>query len=141
MNLSEAVSDYCASQHFTMLGDGLKTHAEQLLGQWAYSVDDDLDFDTLEASVNAIGRLDLPLRAKRDFPELLSAFFSYLGTTAAFPEVSAWSDALDEIAPAYSESIRDDGSVKGKTVTRALKIGRNDPCPCGSGKKYKKCCG
>jgi len=24
---------------------------------------------------------------------------------------------------------------------RALNIGRNDPCPCGSGKKYKKCCG
>jgi uncharacterized protein len=24
---------------------------------------------------------------------------------------------------------------------RALKVGRNDPCPCGSGKKYKKCCG
>jgi uncharacterized protein len=24
---------------------------------------------------------------------------------------------------------------------RAVKIGRNDPCPCGSGKKYKKCCG
>ena len=23
----------------------------------------------------------------------------------------------------------------------AEKIGRNDPCPCGSGKKYKKCCG
>lgn len=28
------------------------------------------------------------------------------------------------------------------TITRdAPKIGRNDPCPCGSGKKYKKCCG
>jgi SEC-C motif-containing protein len=24
---------------------------------------------------------------------------------------------------------------------RVEKIGRNDPCPCGSGKKYKKCCG
>lgn len=24
---------------------------------------------------------------------------------------------------------------------RAAKVGRNDPCPCGSGKKYKKCCG
>ncbi|HWS13947.1 MAG TPA: SEC-C metal-binding domain-containing protein [Rhodocyclaceae bacterium] len=23
----------------------------------------------------------------------------------------------------------------------APKVGRNDPCPCGSGKKYKKCCG
>lgn len=24
---------------------------------------------------------------------------------------------------------------------RVVKVGRNDPCPCGSGKKYKKCCG
>ena len=24
---------------------------------------------------------------------------------------------------------------------RAVKVGRNDPCPCGSGKKYKRCCG
>ncbi|MDX1503354.1 MAG: SEC-C metal-binding domain-containing protein [Thermoanaerobaculia bacterium] len=23
----------------------------------------------------------------------------------------------------------------------AAKVGRNEPCPCGSGKKYKKCCG
>ena len=30
----------------------------------------------------------------------------------------------------------------GKTVKRNHnKVGRNDPCPCGSGKKYKKCCG
>ncbi len=28
-----------------------------------------------------------------------------------------------------------------KTVFKEKKIGRNDPCPCGSGKKYKKCCG
>lgn len=27
------------------------------------------------------------------------------------------------------------------TVRKGKKIGRNDPCPCGSGKKYKKCCG
>jgi len=27
------------------------------------------------------------------------------------------------------------------TVVKGAKIGRNDPCPCGSGKKYKKCCG
>ncbi|MBR7146159.1 MAG: SEC-C domain-containing protein, partial [Oscillospiraceae bacterium] len=25
--------------------------------------------------------------------------------------------------------------------TAAQKVGRNDPCPCGSGKKYKQCCG
>ena len=26
-------------------------------------------------------------------------------------------------------------------VRKGAKVGRNDPCPCGSGKKYKKCCG
>ncbi|MBP1571608.1 MAG: preprotein translocase subunit SecA [Oscillospiraceae bacterium] len=35
-----------------------------------------------------------------------------------------------------------DNSVKRQPIRRAAdKVGRNDPCPCGSGKKYKKCCG
>lgn len=33
-----------------------------------------------------------------------------------------------------------DGSLAGRTIRKA-KVGDNDPCPCGSGKKYKKCCG
>ncbi len=37
---------------------------------------------------------------------------------------------------------RGDGDGKPATVRRSgKKVGRNDPCPCGSGKKYKKCCG
>ena len=36
----------------------------------------------------------------------------------------------------------DGGSTnRPKTVKKDRKVGRNDPCPCGSGKKYKKCCG
>jgi len=34
-----------------------------------------------------------------------------------------------------------DGSEKGRTVRKAAKTGPNQPCPCGSGKKYKNCCG
>ncbi len=30
---------------------------------------------------------------------------------------------------------------RSKTVIKGEKVGRNDPCPCGSGLKYKKCCG
>jgi preprotein translocase subunit SecA len=33
------------------------------------------------------------------------------------------------------------GRGKGSPVVKGEKVGRNDPCPCGSGKKYKKCCG
>ena len=36
---------------------------------------------------------------------------------------------------------RGEGSETNQPVTKGRKIGRNDPCPCGSGKKYKKCCG
>ena len=34
-----------------------------------------------------------------------------------------------------------DGSVSNTPVKKGAKVGRNDPCPCGSGLKYKKCCG
>jgi preprotein translocase subunit SecA len=36
---------------------------------------------------------------------------------------------------------RGEGEDRKKPVKREQKVGRNDPCPCGSGKKYKKCCG
>lgn len=36
---------------------------------------------------------------------------------------------------------KDDSSAKEPVKRKSAKIGRNDPCPCGSGKKYKQCCG
>jgi preprotein translocase subunit SecA len=36
---------------------------------------------------------------------------------------------------------RGEGGTSVQTVTKGRKTGRNEPCPCGSGKKYKKCCG
>lgn len=47
----------------------------------------------------------------------------------------------EQAAKVTSESGASDGSEKVRTVRKGKKIGRNDPCPCGSGKKYKKCCG
>ncbi|MBQ9511254.1 MAG: preprotein translocase subunit SecA [Clostridia bacterium] len=50
-----------------------------------------------------------------------------------------------QLAQARQESLRDigaKGEKKQPVVKKASdKIGRNDPCPCGSGKKYKNCCG
>ncbi len=47
----------------------------------------------------------------------------------------------EQAAKITATSGADDGSDKKRPVKRGEKIGRNDPCPCGSGKKYKKCCG
>ncbi len=41
--------------------------------------------------------------------------------------------------PTTTNAVGDD--AQGTTIKKDKKIGRNDPCPCGSGKKYKKCCG
>jgi preprotein translocase subunit SecA len=53
------------------------------------------------------------------------------GSTGAAPQQKA-SDVVSEAAAAVE---------KAKPVKTGPKVGRNDPCPCGSGKKYKQCCG
>ncbi len=48
----------------------------------------------------------------------------------------------EQVAKVTSTQGSGDGSEKGRTVKNGKKkVGVNDPCPCGSGKKYKKCCG
>ena len=49
----------------------------------------------------------------------------------------AWEEIFDEAT--RKELYRE--AKKMNTIVKGKKIGRNDPCPCGSGKKYKKCCG
>ena len=46
----------------------------------------------------------------------------------------------ERVAEGIGATTAGDGSVK-KQPRKVQKIGRNDPCPCGSGKKYKQCCG
>ncbi len=45
-----------------------------------------------------------------------------------------------QVAKPMAENLGGDGTVQKKPVVKADKVGRNDPCPCGSGKKYKHCC-
>ena len=45
----------------------------------------------------------------------------------------------EQVAKPTSESGGSDGSIQKQPVRKVVKIGRNDPCPCGSGLKWKKC--
>jgi len=62
---------------------------------------------------------------------------SALGSAAAAPgpDGKKASDVVSEAAAAA------EAQAKAKPVRTGPKVGRNDPCPCGSGKKYKQCCG
>ena len=52
-------------------------------------------------------------------------------------ELPAWDNLLSE---EERKALYKKQKLSG-TVVKGKKIGRNDPCPCGSGKKYKQCCG
>ena len=45
----------------------------------------------------------------------------------------------ERVAKVTGESGADDGTLKKQPSRKIIKIGRNDPCPCGSGLKWKKC--
>jgi preprotein translocase subunit SecA len=44
-------------------------------------------------------------------------------------------------SPMAQAALGSKGNARPRAATGVKKIGRNDPCPCGSGKKYKHCCG
>ncbi len=48
---------------------------------------------------------------------------------------------LRGITPSSLKIVGTDMELKDKTYRKLMKIYPNDPCPCGSGLKYKKCCG
>lgn len=78
---------------------------------------------------------DSKIKLELDFEKL---YFNMQDAKAPWLyELPQWNAILDaekrkEITKEYRKS---------KTVIKGEKIGRNDPCPCGSGKKHKKCCG
>ena len=75
--------------------------------------------------------LDLDVDDDKFFFNMLKADSDYL---YSLPQ---WDDVLSEERRA--EIVKE--FKRSKTVHKEKQPGRNDPCPCGSGKKYKKCCG
>ncbi len=144
------VGDYLGSEHLLFLAPAVKEHAEGVLRAF-FGAAEKRGTDSLETlrakAVEAIlfedlARLQLPVPAKRAFPDLLEGFFGYLKDTGRFPGAGSWKICVETVAEKFRSSIRDDGTARGETFRKQYsKVGRNDPCPCGSGKKFKQCCG
>jgi uncharacterized protein YecA (UPF0149 family) len=55
--------------------------------------------------------------------------------------LSRISDEVRTEAMATFDALEGAETDDGARVASRVKVGRNEPCPCGSGKKYEKCCG
>jgi hypothetical protein len=145
------ISDYAVSEHYMFLDPKAKENVEAVLTAFFRKAAEGMGaaagLDSLKAKdvekvlLEGMPRLDLPADLKRSVPDQLEAFFAFLKDTGRFPPAGAWRMCVEAVRKRYLDSLRDDGSVKGTTFKKQYTdVGRNDPCPCGSGKKFKKCC-
>ena len=91
------------------------------------SINEPTDLD----SVTSDTEISLDIDFEKLFFNMLKAEADYLFTLEEWDGIFS-EEKRQEIATEYRRS---------RTVVKGKKIGRNDPCPCGSGKKYKHCCG
>ncbi|SDL03149.1 SEC-C motif-containing protein [Clostridium cochlearium] len=86
-----------------------------------------LDLENIEED----SKLDLNIDLEKLYFNMLDAKADYLYNLPQWDAIFSI-EKRKEIHNSWRDS---------KTVVNENKVGRNDPCPCGSGKKYKKCCG
>lgn len=78
--------------------------------------------------------------ASDDKPEASASQMQQLERTIK-EERSKLSDHLENAQAAHGSDVSAAEAKKKPVTASGKKVGRNDPCPCGSGKKYKNCCG
>ena len=85
------------------------------------------DFENFDEN----SEVEIEIEPETLFYNMLAAGADYLYGLPQWTDILG-EEKMTEIAKKYKKS---------KTVVKGKKIGRNEPCPCGSGKKYKHCCG
>ncbi|MGH7308634.1 MAG: preprotein translocase subunit SecA [Candidatus Rokuibacteriota bacterium] len=86
---------------------------------------------------------DMAARVKAAVVERLFKVQLVHDTPMELPTITAWADTRESRGPLSGDASRSSAPATPRPVPRTAsgeKVGRNDPCPCGSGKKYKRCC-
>jgi len=94
--------------------------------------------------IRAYGQHDPLVEYKSSGHQLFKDFFNRF-ESIFFEGVFKMKKPVLDVAGTPNRNISSAPKIGLPTVVRSdsgdAKVGRNDPCPCGSGKKYKKCCG
>lgn len=140
--ISDFIGDFISSEYFFFITPPLKEYAEALLEHFCNNVTLPLALPDIEKLLFSMAKTDVPVSVRKEIPGLLVSFFDYLSLSGKYPPAASLTSDIHLLSPSYAALFRDDGSVRGVTFEKkASGTGRNDPCPCGSGNKFKKCCG
>jgi hypothetical protein len=138
-------SDFCMSDALRPFPAPLRDLAPELLVTFLVAACETGDLDPadieeadLKTALATLATLQIPEDLRPEVPALCAALLTHLETEGRLSKGRLLGTYVKALTPAYLEA----ASGKPKPITRpGAKIGRNEPCPCGSGKKYKKCCG
>jgi hypothetical protein len=139
------VSDFLESPRFRVHASLVREYAPEVLVAFleAACAARDLEPADLEEPdikpglLEGVARLDIPGSVREGIPALVAAFLEEMEAQGRL----AGGRALGRYATALADAYLEAGAGRGPDLTRtAPKVGRNDPCPCGSGLKYKRCC-
>ncbi len=95
-------------------------------------------------------KLEISKESSKEVPDILNNLTVFLDKEGYIKNGEKIKKAITENAKNFHKLLSTQKTVakslpsitkEKSVVTEENKIGRNDPCPCGSGKKYKKCCG
>ena len=149
--LQERASDIYARKE-AELGEPLMRELERVM---MLRVVDEYWMDNIDAmqelrqgiGLRAYGQNDPVVAYKKEGYEMFESMIAAIQAETirriflARVQVGATTVKRERVAKVTGESAGSDGTVKKQPVKKGQKVGRNAPCPCGSGKKYKKCCG
>ncbi|MDF1701787.1 MAG: SEC-C metal-binding domain-containing protein [Planctomycetota bacterium] len=139
------VGDYCTSSAFLdhpslvreYAPDVLTTFLEGACAQRGVMPADVEEADLKPALLEHVARLEIAGSAREGVPALCAAFLAEMQAQGRL----GGGRTLGLYVRALRGPFVDAAAGKGQTLRApGAKLGRNDPCPCGSGKKYKKCC-
>ena len=135
----------------TSVVENIKTDLAVKVLREAYRAAEELgDQDLLiEALCHQLSKAALPeislhmeneyLSGMVDIEQVVYSYYSILNEQ--HPELEVWKHAAFESEMDYRNAQKQTNLLQSVPARNENKVGRNDPCPCGSGKKYKKCCG
>ena len=135
--MNRTIKDATVKRYFYESHDQLRSHLRDFVSAYvSLRCRPPGTGDAAQAMSGLLTLADVDRRDSRFTPEQLDAL-----TAAAPHQIGPWVVTLNEWRLANCDPTQDLETPRSSFSTPASKVGRNDPCPCGSGKKYKKCCG
>ena len=138
----EWAAEFAESTAFSLLPDPVKERAQAVCASFLRRVGQPTESAARRVMLEEMPSLDLPPSTREAVPEIVGTFLEWLEDSGRLAGGRSLRRFVGALAPAYRERCSPEGGLRiPPVVNKTPDIGRNDPCPCGSGRKYKKCCG